>query len=108
MEGNESPLTLDQARELLPGKPAASSLWRWYSAGIRGVRLRTFLCGGRRFTTSAAIAQFIEESTRARDGKRGDDTAKPGQAEAEYSARVARADRELETLLSSRKRRAKR
>jgi hypothetical protein len=33
--------------------------WRWVRNGVRGIRLETFLCGGRRFTTREAFARWV-------------------------------------------------
>jgi hypothetical protein len=45
------------------------TLWRYYAKGIRGVKLETVMCGGMRFTSSEAIARFVERLTQARDGQ---------------------------------------
>jgi hypothetical protein len=64
-------LTLRQAAELLPGEPTRSTLSRWAHHGVRGVKLATFLVGGRRYTTKDAIDQFV----RALSGEGRDDAA---------------------------------
>jgi hypothetical protein len=55
----ETTLSLRQAAKILPGQPTRSTLHRWTHHGCRGVRLATFLVGGRRYTTRDAIAKFI-------------------------------------------------
>lgn len=57
--GHSQALTLRQARMLLPGQPARSTISRWVHQGVRGVRLATFLVGGRRYTTREAIERFV-------------------------------------------------
>lgn len=42
--------------------PHISTLYRWATRGIRGVRLETLLIGGARCTTRQAIYRFIERT----------------------------------------------
>ena len=56
-------ISLAAAARRFPGNPAPSTLWRWYSKGVCGVRLWTCSVGGRRYTSEAAIQNFIAEST---------------------------------------------
>jgi hypothetical protein len=60
----------NEAAMLFPGRPNASTIWRWYKCGVRGVRLETLVVGGRRFTSREAIQRFIERTTAAVDGPR--------------------------------------
>ena len=53
----ETPVPFNEAR--FPGDPHISTRHRWRLRGVRGVKLETFLCGGRRFTTNEAIGRFI-------------------------------------------------
>lgn len=55
----EDALSLPQAARELPGRPDASTLWRWSKAGLRGVRLETFKIGSRLFTTRQAVTRFV-------------------------------------------------
>ncbi len=64
---NEMLVSMTEAARLLPGRPHASTLWRWRKKGINGVRLDTIKCGGKRLTSREAIARFVEESTAAAD-----------------------------------------
>ena len=64
----EQLLTLTAAAQLLPGRPNVATLWRWRTAGIRGVKLETFLFGGRRMTSREALRRFFEHTTAAADG----------------------------------------
>jgi hypothetical protein len=52
-------LTLPEAARSLPGKPHPCTLWRWRSKGIRGVRLRSTVIGGRCYVTRQALAEFV-------------------------------------------------
>jgi hypothetical protein len=64
----EEMLTMTEAAKRMPGRPNASSVWRWYTKGVRGVRLETIKCGAKRLTSTEAIARFIAASTAAADG----------------------------------------
>ena len=65
---SEQMLSLSQASKYLPGRPHASSLWRWYRRGVRGVQLETAVIGGRRFTSVEALERFAAATTAAADG----------------------------------------
>ena len=58
-------LDLRTAASRIPGRPHLSTVWRWTLKGSRGVKLESFVRGGRRFTTSAAIHRFIQATTSA-------------------------------------------
>jgi hypothetical protein len=58
-------LTLPQAAVILPrrregSKVSASTLWRWYTRGSRGVRLEIVKVGGQTYTSREALRAFIE------------------------------------------------
>jgi Protein of unknown function (DUF1580) len=59
----QSLVLLSKAGECLPGKPHPSTISRWASRGIRGVRLETCLVGGRRYTSREALQRFIAAAT---------------------------------------------
>lgn len=68
MDNEESRLIpLRDASRLLPGRPHRATVWRWASLGIwragRRVRLRTVVCGGRRYTTPLALDAFVSACT---------------------------------------------
>ena len=92
---DEKPLTLAEAARLLPKRPNPATLWRWRTRGVRGVRLKTSLIGGRRYVTRAALQQFIEAVTAAASGnEKGFIEAKPEikrQRPAETSRRLRQA-----------------
>jgi hypothetical protein len=77
-------VSLNEAVDLLPGRPHLSTLRRWCGRGVRGVRLETVVVGGRRFTSRVAIEQFIERTTAARDG--GSISARPSMSAAGCSS----------------------
>lgn len=62
---SETLLSLPDAARHLPGQPHASTVFRWASRGVRGVRLETCLVGGRRYTSRQALQLFAEATTRA-------------------------------------------
>lgn len=58
---SEDALSLPQAARELPGNPDPSTLWRWASRGVRGVKLETVRIGaGRIYTTRQALTRFVE------------------------------------------------
>lgn len=67
----ETVLTLSQAARLLPRrragrKTSVSCLYRWTSAGCRGVVLESVQIGATRCTTSEALARFFAQLSAAR------------------------------------------
>src|SRR5687767_7252563 len=56
-------LTLNEAAALLPGRPHISTLHRWRTRGVRGIKLRTVLIGGHRHVSIAELHRFIEATT---------------------------------------------
>ena len=69
-------LTLPKAARELAVSPATVA--RWATRGVRGIRLQTFVLGGRRFTTPALLERFMGETTAA--APIGCDEAASGQA----------------------------
>ena len=55
----EEPIPFETCGQLIPGRPARCTTFRWALKGIRGVKLETFVCGHKRFTTREAISRFI-------------------------------------------------
>ncbi len=46
----------------------ATTIWRWTLRGVRGgIRLESFIVGGRRYTTEQAFTRFVERITAAAD-----------------------------------------
>jgi hypothetical protein len=56
---HDQTILLKLAGSWIPGRPSVPTLFRWSLRGVRGVRLETWLVGGRRFTSRDAIARFI-------------------------------------------------
>lgn len=62
-----------EAAELLPGNVAVSTLNRWQRIGIRGVRLKSTMVGGRRYTSAAWLEEFfdaVQEASRTNQNRR--------------------------------------
>ncbi len=53
------------ATRLLPpgSRPSYTTWWRWCRRGVRGVKLETVLLGGRRYTSEAAMKDFVAAIT---------------------------------------------
>jgi hypothetical protein len=62
----EELLTLAEAAKVIPSHPHTSTLWRRCLRGIRGIRLRTVIVGGRRYTTMTFLNEFIAHLSAAR------------------------------------------
>jgi len=56
----EDAVPVTAAAQFVPGRPNTSTVWRWCSRGVRGVKLQTFFVGGRRMTSKRFIAEFLE------------------------------------------------
>lgn len=54
----ETKLSLSQAAKQAPGRPHASTLWRWCRGGLHGVRLEYVRFGRRIFTSMEAMDRF--------------------------------------------------
>ncbi len=52
-------LSMAQAANSLSNRPAVSTLWRWSSRGVKGVKLQTLVVGGRRYTTPEYLSEFV-------------------------------------------------
>ena len=64
---HEDLITLAQAREMVPGRPNLSTVYRWVFRGVRGCRLETICIGGARRTSREALSRFFAASTKAAD-----------------------------------------
>jgi hypothetical protein len=67
-----------------------STVWRWASRGVRGVRLESALVGGRRMTSAEAFARFAEATTATAAGG-----SPPQRTNREQSAAIRRAEEAL-------------
>jgi hypothetical protein len=57
---NETLLTPNQACKEFPGGISLPTVWRYMGTkGVRGARLESLVCGGKRWTSKEAIARFI-------------------------------------------------
>lgn len=83
-------LSLPDAAKILPGRPHVATLFRWHKRGVRGVRLATVLIAGRRYTSRAALDEFVAATTAAADG-----SAPPIRTPRKREAAIRRAERDL-------------
>jgi hypothetical protein len=58
----EDLLSMTDAAKELPGRPSASTLFRWRTRGIKGVKLETVGVGGKVFTSRQAIHRFLSNT----------------------------------------------
>ena len=81
--GSENLLTFRDAAEWLPRrsrgrKVAITTLWRWSTYGVKGVRLETARIGRLRMTSREALQRFSNRlAERNGDGNHVDYTAEP-------------------------------
>jgi hypothetical protein len=54
-------ISMEQAANLLPNPPCRSTMYRWCTEGVNGVRLMNFKIGRQRVTTVDYFLQFIEQ-----------------------------------------------
>jgi hypothetical protein len=87
----ETVIPLTEAPVWSPGRPHISSVWRWVLKGVRGVKLETLVCGGRRFTSREAIDRFIAATTAAAHGEPA-----PVRTAKQRAREIAAAEAELE------------
>jgi len=62
---SEQLLTLSQACRLLPHRPSPSTLWRWRTIGVRGVRLECLKISSRWVTTARCMSEFLQRQADA-------------------------------------------
>jgi hypothetical protein len=66
-------MTLTEAAKLFPGRKPGSrfstdTVWRWCLRGVgNGLRLRSVLIGGQRYTTRRWLQEFIDARNSTRD-----------------------------------------
>lgn len=63
-------LPLNQIARYLPGrrKPHKSTIHRWRTRGVRGIRLKTCLVAGRRYTRIGWVKEFLDAINAAANG----------------------------------------
>lgn len=64
----ETVIPISEAPQHTPARPHSATIRRWWQKGVRGIKLETFVCGGRRFTSKEAVVRFIRATTAARNG----------------------------------------
>jgi Protein of unknown function (DUF1580) len=64
----ETLVSIKEIPKHFPGRPHTATIWRFIQRGIRGVKLETLLCGGKRFSSLEALQRFVERTTAAADG----------------------------------------
>ncbi len=60
-------ISLAEAARRVPRNPHVGTIWRWSTQGCRGIKLRTWLAGGIRVTTPAAVEEFLQELNSSAD-----------------------------------------
>jgi len=83
-------MTLKQAAAYFPRRPHIATIWRWCTNGCHGVKLESWMIGGMRVTTPAAIEEFLQALNADRDP--------PRESEADRLRRAREAGRALEAL----------
>ena len=63
----ESRISISELAQMLG--VTTPTVWRWRKFGVRGVRLETFMLGGRRYTTRESHRRFVERTTAAANGE---------------------------------------
>jgi len=94
MTDQEKLLSLPAAVEQATGqRPHPSTLHRWRLRGIKGVRLETVRCGGRRLCSVESVRRFLDGVTEATDGPQH---STPARTSRQRAAAIARAERQLD------------
>jgi hypothetical protein len=69
IDHNDQLLSIRDVSETLPNRPHISTVWRWITRGIRGVKLESTLIGGTRYTSHGALEQFFADSNAVGSGQ---------------------------------------
>lgn len=72
----KSAMPLNQAADLFSHRPHIATMHRWCLRGCRGIRLRSWMQGGVRVTTPAAVEEFLLALNRDDPAEDADDTAR--------------------------------
>ena len=80
----------------IPGrrKPHKSTIHRWWTRGVKGVKLKTFMVAGRRHTRLAWLEEFLQTLNEAAGGDRLD-TLHSARVQARREQEIADAERQL-------------
>jgi hypothetical protein len=88
---DEPLISLSQAARQAPGGPVhLSTIHRWRLRGIKGIKLETCMCGGKRLTSVPAMRRFAIATTAAAVG-----SVSPPAIDARRQYDIALADRSL-------------
>lgn len=93
-------IPIEHVPKLLPGNPGISTIHRWRTRGVRGVKLASVRLGGRRLIPRAALVEFIESLTSVVDC-----VAHPGAIRTSRRRSIEVAEREVDGRLISSPRR---
>ena len=68
IECDDDLIPLSEAAILLPTrrKPHIATLWRWGTKGCKGHILKTWVIAGRRYTSPAALQEFLTDMSTGR------------------------------------------
>lgn len=69
LSNEEKVFSLAKATKRVANHPHLSTLWRWATKGCRGIRLKTTLIGGQRYTTDEYLEQFFAAINAKSDGE---------------------------------------
>jgi hypothetical protein len=96
--GDEPMFSIYTAVERVTGqRPSPATCARWTRGhGVKGERLNSWMCGGRRLTTLSAVRDFIERTTNAANGVAPDSTL--ARTNRKRDAAISAAERELDEL----------
>ena len=75
-----------QAAKIVPGRPHVNTVKRWWSQGYGGVILKSWRLAGKRFTTVAAIDEFLAATSGVEDPNPRRTSSAHKQAEAKLDA----------------------
>jgi hypothetical protein len=84
-------ITFQEAAKILPGRPHYSTLWRWATSGLDGVRLRSVRVGRKRATTVAWLMEFFQR-------REPPDASDRPRTQRQRERAIQRAERELEHM----------
>src|SRR4051794_13972212 len=91
---DEKLVVLAAAARSLPHRPHISTLHRWRTRGVRGIRLEAILTGGVWCTSREALRRFFDATTYAATGAATADQGAPRQGLA--TADEAQVERDLD------------
>lgn len=77
-----------------------STCIRWATQGVRGIKLRSWVIGSRRFTTLAAVREFVETLSGSAAVSRFADAVKSEDRDARESALIDLRDRGVDSAAS--------